>query len=237
VLASWGLARPVRRGRRPTIQLRDIVSAAVALADTEGLAGVSMPRVAHRLGVTQNALYRHVASKEELLVLLADQATGEPPGFEGETGWRASARSWVTAGLARYRAHPWLLDIRLRAPVTRNTVYWIEAFLKATRDSGLTVEQRLQCALLLDGYARHTAALQRDLAGQQPAYGHALTTTLIPLFEQHGCTELAAFLRSTTQYPQQPADDAMDDYTVNFGLERILDGINILIAEQGTRDA
>jgi AcrR family transcriptional regulator len=210
--------------------LADILSAAVALADTQGLAGVSMPRVAERVGVTQNALYRHVASKEELLVLTADWATGEPPHPAGDLGWRAGARSWVTAVIARYLAHPWLLDIRLRAPATHNTVLWTEAFLRATGDSGLPVEQRLQCAMLLDGHARHTAALRRDLAGHEPAYGQALVTNLVPLFEQHGCTEFAGFLRHAVLPPEPTARDDADDF--NFGLERILDGISALITQQ-----
>jgi AcrR family transcriptional regulator len=229
VRASWGLTRPSARGRRPSIQLSDIVSAAIALADAEGLAAVSMPRVAGGLGLTQNALYRHVASKDELLVLIADAATGEPPELDG-ADWRDAARAWVSGVIARYLAHPWLLDIRLRAPVTRNTVLWTEAFLRATRGSGLPVDQRVQCALLLDGYARHTAALGRDLAGQGPAYGRTLVTTLVPLFEEHGCTEFAGFLRDAALRSDAPATDAVDDAA--FGMERILDGIAALIPRQ-----
>jgi AcrR family transcriptional regulator len=233
VQASWGLIQPSGRGRRPSIQLADILSAAVALADTEGLAGVSMPRVAHRVGVTQNALYRHVASKEELLVLIADSATGEPPHLEGDVGWRTAAHNWATAVTARYLAHPWLLEVRLQAPMTRNTILWTEAFLRATRDSGLPVEQRVRCALLLDGHARHTIALRRDLAGQEPTYSRALVTNLVPLFEQHGCTEFAAFLRHTALQPEPPDTNAEDDF--RFGLELILDGISALTSQQPNR--
>jgi AcrR family transcriptional regulator len=232
VRASWGLTRPSARGRRPSIQLSDIVSTAIALADAEGLGAVSMPRVAGGIGLTQNALYRYVASKEELLVLVADAATGEPPELTEPdgAGWRDAARAWVTGVIARYLAHPWLLDIRLRAPVTRNTVLWTEAFLRATRGSGLPVEQRVQSALLLDGYARHTAALGRDLAGQEPAYGQTLVTTLIPLFEEHGCTEFAGFLRDAALRSDAPDTDPVDDAA--FGMERILDGIAALIPQR-----
>jgi AcrR family transcriptional regulator len=230
VLASWGLVPTSGRGRRPSIQLADIVSAAVALADTEGLAGVSMPRVARQVHVTQNALYRYVASKEELLVLIADAATGEPPQLPDDGGWRTNARTWVTALIARYVSHSWLLDIPLRAPVTRNTVLWTEAFLRAARDSGLPVEQRVQCALLLDGYARHTAALTRDLARRESVYGQALVARLAPVFAQHGCTEFAAFLVHAALQPRSPDIDAADES--NFGLERILDGISAFISQQ-----
>jgi AcrR family transcriptional regulator len=229
MLASWGLVPTSGRGRRPTIQLADILAAAVALADTEGLAGVSMPRVAHQVHVTQNALYRHVASKEELLVLIADAATAEPPHLQHDAGWRTNARTWATAVIARYHSHPWLLDIPMRAPVTRNTVVWTEAFLRATRSSGLPVGQRVQCALLLDGFARHTAALTRDLASQDSTYGQALVARLAPVLEQHGCTEFAAFLLHAAQQPEPPDND------FDFGLERILDGISAFITQQPQR--
>jgi AcrR family transcriptional regulator len=228
VLASWVPGEASGRGRRPSIQVGDVVSAAMAVADAEGLAGVSMPRVAQRIGVTQNALYRHVASKEELVALIADAATGTPPDLPDEADWRSAARAWVTAVVDRYLAHPWLLDLRLRAPATRNTVLWTEAFLRATRVTGLPVGARVQFALLLEGYARYTAELRRDLADQQPLRSQALVAALAPLLERDGCTEFAAFLAQTGPVPGADAEDAA------FGLERILDGIEVFITRQAT---
>lgn len=225
VLVSWSLVGTSGRGRRPTVGVADIVSAGITLADADGLAGVSMPSVARRVGLTQNALYRHVASKDELLVLMADAANGEPPHL-AEADWRTNAQAWVTAVRDRYLSHPWLLDIRLRAPYTRNTVRWTEEFLRVTRNTGLPVDQRIDCATLLDGHARHTVALARDLAGQpEPGYSHALITLLTPLLKRDGCTEFAAFLSEIAPATAPPADGDAD-----FGLARILDGIDAFIS-------
>ena len=73
-----------------------VVSAAIALADDAGLDAVSLRRVADRLGVTPMALYRHVASKDDLLDAMADRLYGELdlPAL-GEPWWDA------LAGLAR----------------------------------------------------------------------------------------------------------------------------------------
>src|SRR5690606_31308242 len=49
----WGTGRPAKRGPKPSLSLEAIVGAAIELADAEGMAGVSMQRVAERLGYTK----------------------------------------------------------------------------------------------------------------------------------------------------------------------------------------
>src|SRR5919112_272562 len=63
----WGLRQPPSRGPKPTLSVGRIVEAAVDVADAEGLAAVSMQRVADALDVTKMALYRYLAGKAELL--------------------------------------------------------------------------------------------------------------------------------------------------------------------------
>ena len=67
------------RGPKPALTLGRIVTAAVALADAEGLDAVSMGRVAAELGTAPMSLYRHVSAKEELLTLMVDAAWDEFP--------------------------------------------------------------------------------------------------------------------------------------------------------------
>ncbi|GAA2388347.1 helix-turn-helix domain-containing protein [Dactylosporangium salmoneum] len=217
LLASWtpdvsGGARSAApaRGRRPTIDLAGIVAAGVALADAEGLAGLSMPRVAREVGVTQNALYRHVASKEELLVLVYDAGCGDPAPLAGD--WRTAARAWADALIHRYATRPWLLDVQIRAPFTRNVVRWTEAFLQATRPTGLPVAARMEFAMLLDGHTRHVATVMRDMAAV-PVDSGELAGSLAPLLESAGCPDYASFLSDPSPMP------------AGFGIERILDAM------------
>ena len=79
VALLWGLRPTTRRGRRPSLTLGDITRAAVRIADAEGLAAVSMSRVAAELGSSTMALYRYVSDKNELLTLMVDNAWGGPP--------------------------------------------------------------------------------------------------------------------------------------------------------------
>ncbi|MEO3870296.1 TetR/AcrR family transcriptional regulator [Nonomuraea sp. B12E4] len=64
---------------RPGLSLARIVRAAVELADAEGLDGLSMRKVADRLGFTTMSLYRHVPGRDQLVELMRDHVLGEHP--------------------------------------------------------------------------------------------------------------------------------------------------------------
>lgn len=57
-----------------------IVAAARAVLQEQGLAGLSMRRVAQHLGVQPGGLYYHVSSKQELLAEIADRILDRTPG-------------------------------------------------------------------------------------------------------------------------------------------------------------
>nr|BFE78929.1 hypothetical protein GCM10020093_015300 [Planobispora longispora] len=72
-----------------------VVRAAVRIADAEGIAALSMRRLATELGVATMSLYRHVRDKDELVLLMTDLAYGEdelpdPPPRAGAPSWSSS---------------------------------------------------------------------------------------------------------------------------------------------------
>ncbi|MDQ0790835.1 TetR/AcrR family transcriptional regulator [Streptomyces sp. B3I8] len=228
---AWGLtARTGRLGRKPSQSVERIVEAAVALADAEGFAALSMPNIARRLGLTANAVYRYVSSRDELLVLLAETAWGPAPDLETGPGrWRAAANGWTRAMIERCDAHPWLPDLPLRgAPATPNLLRWTEVLLEALTGAGLSTAESLACALLLDGYARRVAGARRDVRGSSaaPTRSAAVTRFLQPLLHEHGYPILASMM-ARDEY-----DDDVGDDEVEFGLDRILDGIEVLVARR-----
>jgi len=130
---AWGIAPAPRRGPKPTRSVQEIVGAAIQLADAQGIAAASLPKVARRVGLTTNALYRYVGSKDELLLLLNDAGWGPPPeaALRART-WRKGAMAWAHAVSDGYRNRPWLLDIPIRsAPMTPYVLHWLEVFLEA----------------------------------------------------------------------------------------------------------
>jgi AcrR family transcriptional regulator len=228
---AWGLtAKPGRLGRKPSQSVEGIVEAAVGLADAEGFAALSMPNIARRVGLTANAIYRYVSSRDELLVLVAETAWGPAPDLEtGWDQWRAAAARWTRTMIERCDTHPWLPDLPIRgAPATPNLLRWTEVLLEALTGAGLSPAESLGCALLLDGYARRIASARRDVRNSSaaPVRSAAVTRFLQPLLHEHGYPILASMM-THNEY-----DDAIGDDDVDFGLIRILDGIEVLIARR-----
>ena len=79
----WGIEGRSRPGPKPAFQVSDIGRAAIKLADAGGLGALSMSKVAAELGVTTMALYRYVESKDDLYVVMLDQAFGLPARASG----------------------------------------------------------------------------------------------------------------------------------------------------------
>jgi len=228
LVAAWGAAPRPRRGPKPAHSLAQIVAAAVELADAEGLAAASLPNIAASVGLTTNALYRYVGSKDELLVLLADAGFGAPPPSSPDSGWRAGARHWTYAALDRYQARPWLLDLPSRgSPVTPHRLRWTEQLLATLSAAGLPDRDALGCAHLVSDFARATADRLRARADPDSADARAadVRSFLRPLLADGGYPHLAA-LAARGEYPAASE--------VDFGLDRLLDGIAGLLTASRT---
>src|SRR5215472_12355452 len=106
VALAWGLRGRGSRGPKPGLSLERIVAAGIEVADADGLAAVSMARVAKQLGAGTMSLYRYVGGKGELVALMVDGAMAGPPdlGAPGET-WSDGLRRWALSLRERYGRH------------------------------------------------------------------------------------------------------------------------------------
>jgi AcrR family transcriptional regulator len=231
--AVWGLRERPGKGPKPGLSLEKIVAAAVHVGATDGLAAVSMGRVAAELGASTMALYRYVGSKSELLNLMVDAAFGPPPPLpESAVGWRAALSHWAWAELATMRASIWAVPMPISGPpATPNQVAWMEQGLRCMRGTGLTEGQKMSVILLLSGYVRSQAMLEAQLSeairtagitDQQMMldYNRILATVIDP----QRFPELTAVVESGVMGKADPPDE---EFT--FGLQRILDGIGTLV--------
>lgn len=226
---AWGAAPRPRRGPKPSHSLDRIVAAAVELADADGLPAASLPNIAASVGLSTNALYRYVGSKDELLVLLGDAGFGPPPP-SSPGPWRTAARDWTYAALGRYRARPWLLDLPSRgSAITPHRLRWTEQLLAAFSEAGLSDVDALGCALLVADFARATADRLRARADPDSADSEVragdVRAFLRPLLVDGGYPHLAA-LAARGEYPGAGS--------VDFGLDRVLDGIAGLLTASRT---
>jgi len=227
--AAWGVALPEgRRGPKPGHSVDEVIDAATALADEEGIGAASLPRVAARIGVSTNALYRYVRSKDELIVLVADRAWGDPPALPAGD-WREAATVWARRLFEQFVARPWLLDVPRTVPLTPHNAAWLEVLIGALVPTGMAAQQMLNCAYLLDSHARYGADLRRDaptpaaLRRANPDQQRAMGAVREFLDAQLRARRLNA-VADVMQEPMFLADEPpLDGF--EFGLARILDGI------------
>jgi AcrR family transcriptional regulator len=222
----WGLRQPPSRGPKPTLSVGRIVQAAVDLADADGLAAVSMQRVADALGVTKMALYRYVANKAELLACMIEQAVGDPPELDHlPGGWRPRVEAWARLMWARWDCHPWLPGAttgdRVMGP---RELGWTECAVKALAGTGLSGREQLDAVFVLSGHLRNARSLAT--AGTQPW----TSARQVELLRGHAdrFPALAAAL-PTAGEASRPEDQGARE----FGLARILDGLGLLVAARG----
>jgi AcrR family transcriptional regulator len=166
IALAWGVAANPQRGPKREMSVESIVEAAVELADAEGLGAVSMAAVAARLGYTPMSLYRYVTAKDDLILLMQEEATGLPPEeiFEVQ-GWRGKLEALYRAMLQLYLVHPWMLDIPINgSPTTPNSAAWMDAGLAALAQTPLTHSERLSIMLFITGQARWCGSILASYA-------------------------------------------------------------------------
>ena len=208
-----------------------VVTAAVALADEDGLEAVSMARVADRLGFTTMSLYRHVRSKEELLVLMLDRVMVMPP-VAPYASWREGLAGWAWDLLRMVREHPWVHYVRISPPpATPSSVELMERGLAPLSDTGLAEQDKAHLILLVNGFVFWTARVETELA---PGTGEPETDPLVAYITvMHTLVDdrWPAVKRAVEGGVFDDQEDTRDaDF--EFGLERILDGIERLIEAQ-----
>lgn len=159
-----------RPGPKPGLSVDAIVTAAIEVADAQGMAALSMRAVGERLGCTAMALYTYVPSKGELVDLMYDTAIAEVPHDYGlGAGWRPALTAWAEDLLAYYLRHPWVLQVSQARPVLGPNEYAVlDTVLRIMFDTGLPpVELRRVTSVLFQlvhGVAK-TIAEAREAAG------------------------------------------------------------------------
>ncbi|GIO13677.1 TetR family transcriptional regulator [Cohnella xylanilytica] len=237
VLLSWGKIKQSKRGPKGELSIPQIVEAAMAIADKDGLGAVSMSRVAQSLGFTTMSLYRYVNSKEDLLILMQDAACDIPiPPERPDSEWREEMRDFVHASVKVMRDRPWFADIPIMSvPLTPNNLRIVDWGLRTMRNLPLGEYEKMSFVLLLSGYARHFGILMRDMdravqAGASPESfsGQGYTEALKQLVGPDRYPYLSPIVHSGA-YTEENRDDNPIGDDFEFGLDRLLDGIELYI--------
>ncbi|MEJ1088146.1 TetR/AcrR family transcriptional regulator [Microbacterium sp. Mu-80] len=236
IALAWGVAANPQRGPKREMSVEKIVDAAVELAEADGIGAVSMAAVAAKLGFTPMSLYRYVSAKDDLLLLMQEQATGLPPEEHREhEGWRDRLRALFEAQTLIYLRHPWILSLPITgSPITPNSSAWIDAGLEALSPTPLSEIEKLAVTLAATGHARWYGMVTAGYAETSRATGlnpNEVALQEATLFDRVITVEEFPYLRAAIDAGVFTAPD--DPF--RFGLERLLDGVAMYIdrLEQG----
>ncbi|WP_169080010.1 TetR/AcrR family transcriptional regulator C-terminal domain-containing protein [Microcella alkalica] len=217
---------------RAPLSRERILSAALSVADRDGLPALSMRRLGAALGVEAMSLYGHVRDKGDLLDGLVDHVVGmwaDP--LPDESDWRVVARTTMARAHEVLLARPWACElVAARPTVGRNRLRYAEALQRRMLDAGFSPQLAHHGLHLVDG----------------TIMGFTLQELRRPTLQQLG-EEVAAVARGerADEFPAITAvlADSAHDHAAEFALmtELILDGLERLhareTAERRTTDA
>ncbi|MFI7633294.1 TetR/AcrR family transcriptional regulator [Nonomuraea sp. NPDC049400] len=221
------LWRAREREPRPGLSLGRIVQAAIELADAEGLAGLSMRKVADRLGFTTMSLYRHVPGRDQLVDLIVDEVMGEhPDDVPSAEGWRARLEAGARQAWRIRRRHPWLGEVRgTRHLPGPNGVAHYDYMLSTLIDTALTPSEVIAVVGVVGRFVDAEALLLLETQREERRSG---------VSEQEWWGARDTLYERLDRYPAishlwtAGGWDAPED-SFEFGLRRLLDGVEALV--------
>jgi AcrR family transcriptional regulator len=215
--------------------VEEVVRSAIAIADGDGLEAVTMRRLAESLGVRPMALYTYVPGKSELLDLMLDRVYGEMPRAAWRSDrWRERLTVVARDNRALFEAHPWAAAVSgSRPPLGPGLMSKYEHELTALATAGLDdVETDAALTFLLDfvrssALGAHDARAIRKSTGMTDEEWWTANAPLLARVVDANAYPTAARVGAAAGAAQGGAYSP--DRAWEFGLERVLDGLGVLI--------
>lgn len=199
---------PQASGRPAEWSREQIVDAALEVADREGMAAVTTRRVAAQLGTGSASLYRHVATRADLIDLMVDSALGqyEPPAVTG--AWRADVVAEHMNRLRYLRSRPWLIDAVLeRPPIGAAAIRLLEHTLELLRHHPASGQANLEAVGVLSGMIQTYLRNERPGGGVLDAEFVEARTEMFSRAARDGShPRLAAVLADMAANSAEPSD-------------------------------
>jgi len=231
----WDLRERPRRGPRPTLTVEQIARTGMAIADQEGMRGLSMQRVAEQLGVGTMTLYTYFPDKASLLEVMLDLVVKDLTPRESRGGWRSYLEDTARALMRAYEQHPWALQIFVGGPpLGPGQSRFLETALQSLADTNLDDEERLDAVMAVSSFVRGVAHISVGVTASekvsgmtdeqiQGAYTEAYRRVLDP-------ERFPMINKMLAAAPEGSESTGPYDFGFTFGLNRLLDGIEQFIA-------
>ncbi|HEY9314206.1 TetR/AcrR family transcriptional regulator [Williamsia sp.] len=222
------------RGPKQRVSVDEVVGAAISLADSEGLAALSMRKVAQRLGLGAMSIYTYVPGRSELVGLMIDEVAGEVDHPEHAGGLRDRMTAVARQLWDEYHRHSWLLHVQKARPwIGPNVSKRYEWQLEAIDGVGLDDLEMDHTIAVLTGFAESSARSSIEAAGARvdsgmtdlqwweinaPVLGRLMAGGDYPISNRVG--------QAAGQAYESMGDSAR---SFEFGLARIIDGTEALL--------
>jgi len=219
--------RAEHRRKRRALDQQQVVKTALGLLDEVGLDELTMRRLADRLGVKAASLYRHVRDKDELLILLGDEISGEISLPRSAGSWKEQLTeiAWnVRRGLLAHRDAARVLAAT--PPFGPQRLRHIEAVLRVLRSAGFPRKEAARAAYHANNFVTEFAADEARFA----AFASAPGSNRRKVFAQ---ARQAFKTLPREEYPTlvELADDLTaddQDGLFQFGIDLLLRGLEAL---------
>jgi TetR/AcrR family tetracycline transcriptional repressor len=171
--ARWWAQRAAAEGRRRPraggLSAARIVDAALDILREDGLDALTVRTVADRLGTSSASLYRHIASREELIALIVDHVLGDIRVEATGRGWRADVEALMRELRRVILEQPLPPSAaRTRSTYGPNMLRLIDAALGLFLRAGLADEQAAYTTISMIEFVAGSATIQRSILGRTP---------------------------------------------------------------------
>lgn len=224
----WERPEPTNRPAPEPLSRERIVRAAIALADQEGLASVSLRKIGAFLDAGPMRLYGYVATKEELLELMVDAVYGEIVSAGPiDDHWRAALRSMAQRIRQAAQAHRWFVDLLGGRPhLGPNALAYLDASLAVlcATPGFEDIDVVIQASWTINAYV--LGAIRGEASEQRAELASAMSKT-------EWQTNMGPYLQRMIATGRFPHLDKMihdgthlsADVIFDRGLDCVLDGI------------
>ena len=210
---------------RSPLSRERVLTAAVALADRQGLERLSMRRLAAEFGVVPMALYKHVANKEDMLDGMVDVVFAEIALPRPEEDWKGAMRRRAVSAREVLGRHPWaigLTESRLKPGATNLRHH--DTVIGCLREAGFPIEIAVHAYSSMDSYIYGFALQERQLPFEGSDDAGEVAAGILQQFPAGEYPHLAATIAEVLNKSSWKYGDEFA-----FGLDLILDGLENLL--------
>ncbi|WP_326552733.1 TetR/AcrR family transcriptional regulator [Micromonospora sp. NBC_01813] len=222
------------RGPRQRVSVDEVVRAAIAVADDEGMAAFSMRKVADRLGLKLMSIYTYVPGRSELIGLMVDEALGEQPLPPHSGDLRQQLHAVARHQWDETHRHPWLLHVDNSRPwIGPNGSDRYEWQLAAIEGAGFTDLEMDQVVTLISGFTASAARASIEAraavasSGITDAQWWEINAPVLERVMPPDAYPISSRVGTAAGQEYNALGDPQRSF--RFGLDRIVDGLERLL--------